>query len=71
MGFSAEFGSKESKSKLLEWLSGSTSAGRQGPLRDSSNFLRNLKRVLRIKGRLKRRQNYVGSRITIWFLNHN
>lgn len=54
MGISASFGSKESKSKLLVWLSGSTSAGRQGPVRVSSNFLRNLKRVLKIKRRLKK-----------------
>lgn len=51
MAVSAEFGSKVSKLKLPEWPSGSTSAGRQGPLRASSNFLRNLKRVLRSRER--------------------
>lgn len=55
MGASAEFGSKVSKVKLLEWLSGSTSAGRQGPLRASSNFLRNLKRVLKRKDKENRK----------------
>lgn len=63
MGASAEFGSKVSKVKLLEWLSGSTSAGRQGPLRASSNFLRNLKRVLRRQEKRKWSRNNVGSRI--------
>lgn len=42
-GSSAAFGSKL---ELLELLSGSTRAGRQGPDRASSNFFRNLKRVL-------------------------